>query len=204
MPTSHDLRRPPRRAFLIAAPAIVAVMVLLARDARHVDDAAPMRATDVSPVAAAPPRVDAPAPRVAPPANAPAAHRDPAPLPRDASDAAMALIADADAARRQGDLRTALALLRAAVDAAPSVATHAALGGLYLELGGARVAEPHLRAAAEGDPTNADRWVALANALALKPDPMAAAGALEQARAADPALDVTRDAGGFVVRVSPH
>src|SRR5690606_21757873 len=139
------------------------------------------------------PRVTAtPAPAAAPKTPRPAtAQRRPAaptefhaatvaPAP-DAAATAAALLADAAHARQQGDLRTTLALLRAAVEQAPSVETWAALGGLYYELGAARAAEPNLRAAAEGDPDDPDRWIALANALALKPDPMAAAGALEQA-----------------------
>lgn len=114
--------------------------------------------------------------------------------------AATALLADSAAARRRGDLRATLALLQAAVERTPAVETHAALGALYLELAVPRAAETNLRAAAEGDPGNADRWIALANALALKPDPLAAAGALEHARAAEPGLRVTRDPGGWLVR----
>lgn len=113
---------------------------------------------------------------------------------------AAALLADADAARRRGDLRATLALLQDAVTRAPTVETHATLGALYLEVGAARHAETELRAAAEGDPGNADRWIALANALALRPDPLAAAEALEHARAAEPDLRVTRDPTGRLAR----
>ena len=113
---------------------------------------------------------------------------------------AAVLLADASEARRQGDLRATLALLQAAVERAPTIETHAALGTLYLELGAARRAESNLRAAAEGDPGNADRWVALANALALKPDPFAAAAALERAQGAEPGVRIARDAGGRLAR----
>lgn len=220
MPGSRNVRR----AAYVASLAIFAVVSLLA------GDPAPERSTGSAPLAAAQgPRVVGPAaavPLPAAPARAvarglsPDAHTKLAPVtpstpgletadserrPSTAApeaSAAVTLLADAAEARRQGDLRTTLALLRAAVERAPSVETHAALGGLYFELGATRAAEKNLRAAAEGDPGNADRWIALANALALAPDPMAAAGALEQARAAEPALRVTRDASGWIVRVS--
>jgi hypothetical protein len=117
-----------------------------------------------------------------------------------AGPTAAALLADAAAARREGDLRTTLSLLQLAFERAPSVATHAALGAFYLELGASRAAEKHLRAATEGDPATADRWIALANALTLKPDPLAAAAALDRARSAEPGLRVTRDPGGWLVR----
>ncbi|HEY8517229.1 MAG TPA: hypothetical protein VIS07_17100 [Candidatus Binatia bacterium] len=117
-----------------------------------------------------------------------------------ARDAARALLEDAREARRRGDLRRQLALLQEAVELAPSVETHAALGTLYLELGASRRAEANLRAAAEGDPANADLWIALANALALRPDPFGAAEMLERARAAEPGITITRDAGGRLQR----
>lgn len=113
---------------------------------------------------------------------------------------ATALIAAAVQARGAGDLRAAVEDLQAAVERAPSVETHGALGALYLEMGVTASADVHLRAAAEGDPTNADRWIALANAYYLKPDPGAAAEALAQARAAAPGLRVSRDANGWLVR----
>jgi Tfp pilus assembly protein PilF len=146
----------------------------------------------------------APAPEVTSTSRAPmmppgplAAFPDPS-----ARAAAAALLTQATDARSRGDLRTALGLLQAAVARAASVEAHAALGGLYLELGVAGPAESHLRTAVEGDPRNADRWIALANALALKPDPMAAADALERARAAMPGIQITRNADGWLVRAS--
>jgi tetratricopeptide (TPR) repeat protein len=158
-----------------------------------------------------PSHVPAPTPAavVATPAAASVAPRlvpgtPPAPLaaipdPALRAQAATLAIRAADA-RAQGDLRAVLDLLQAAVERAPAVETHAALGAFYLELGAAAAAEPHLQTAVEGDPGNADRWIALANALALKPDPMAAAAALERARGAEPGLRVTRDADGRLVR----
>lgn len=113
------------------------------------------------------------------------------------------LVIDAVDARRRGDLRAALALLRTAVERAPAVETHAALGALYLELGVTSPAETHLRTAVEGDPRSADRWIALANALAMKPDPGAAAEALDRARAAESGLRITRNADGWLVREPP-
>lgn len=122
-----------------------------------------------------------------------------APLP-DAHVEAGKLLRSAAEARARGDLRATLELLSSAVERAPTVETHAALGGFYLAVGAAAAAETHLRAAAEADPRNADLWIALANALALKPDPMAAAAALERARAAEPDLRVARDGGGWLSR----
>lgn len=218
-----------RRAALVASLAIVMAVLTSARDERG---PAPARSSGNEPLAAAQAaRVVAAVALPAAPARAVAraldsdarrkldpvspstspraaegqsAERPPSTASPEASAVAATLLADAASARRQGDLRTTLALLRTAVERAPSVETHAALGGLYFELGAARAATKSLRAAAEGDPENADRWIALANALALAPDPMAAARALAQARAAEPALRVTRDAGGSIVRVSSH
>lgn len=160
----------------------------------------------IAPIATPPATAQAPAAVVpAPP---------PAPMPQPpigslaqfpnvaARDTATSSLTAAADARRQGDLRATLAFLQNAVERAPAVETHAALGGLYLELGAAGAADPHLRAAAEADPGSADRWLALANALALKPDPIAAAHALERARTAEPGLRVTRDATGRLIRHS--
>lgn len=152
-----------------------------------------------------PVRTTAPPPAVAS-ARAPVAPRadPPAPTPpvvtADARTEAAALIASAAQARAGGDLRAAVGQLQAAVERAPSVETHAALGALYLEMGVTSAADVQLRAAAEGDPANADRWIALANAYYLKTDPGAAAEALDRARAAEPGLRVTRNADGWLVR----
>jgi hypothetical protein len=62
-------------------------------------------------------------------------------------------------------------------------------------------AAPHLRAAVEGDPGNADRWMARQR-VALKPDPLAAADALDHARAAESSLRVARDSAGWLARES--
>ena len=140
-------------------------------------------------------RTPAPEPRGATPVAAARARMDP-------EATASAMLVAADAARRRGDLRTTLALLEDAAARAPGVDTHAALGALYLDLGAVARAERNLRAAAENDPANADRWIALANALAAKPDPMAAAGALARARAVEPGLRIGRDSAGRLVRAA--
>lgn len=207
MNRSRDLRRLFLRTVLIASLAMALVGVRW-RSGRTSTGAAPPAGARPG-VAAMP---DHGPPPLAPDAGAArentVAAADPPPAERnDAAQVApragtAALLAEAGAARRRGDLRSTLALLRRAVAGEPGGETHAALGGLYLELGAAGAAEPNLRAAAEADPGNADRWIALANALALKPDPMAAAGALDRARAADPGLRVTRDAGGLLVRAT--
>jgi len=232
MPSLGDFRRTLRRGSVIASLAIVCGVVMLAVASRErkpssaVGSGATPLAVGAARQATAPPGA-APATKTTPEAHEGRAASGPGTLPRLAvsprsaptsvrpsvapvaadhagPQIAAALLAEAAGARRQGDLRTSLALLREAARRAPSVETHAALGGLYFELGAVRAAEPSLRAAAEGDPGNADRWIALANALALKPDPMAAAGALEHAQAVEPALRVGRDPSGRLVRVSPH
>jgi len=158
------------------------------------------------PAANAPPDVVAPGPRATAPvpsrlaATTAAARGSAEPLRAAVNGGAAALLAAAAAARHQGDLRATLSLLETAVARAPTVETHGALGALYLELGAAGAAEAQLRVAAEGDPGSADRWIALANALALKPDPLAAADALERARSAEPGLHVTRDPAGRLMR----
>jgi Tfp pilus assembly protein PilF len=160
---------------------------LVARPTPHVVSPPPVPS---APVAAAPrPSAEEASPAPTRPAVTPAARAE-----------ATALIGAAAQARGAGDLRAAVEDLQAAVERAPSVETHAALGALYLEMGVTASADLHLRAAAEGDPGNADRWIALANAYYLKPDPGAAAEALEQARTAEPGLRVTRDANGWLVR----
>ena len=157
------------------------------------------------PAANAPPDVVAPGPRATAPvpsrlAATTAARRSAEPPRAAVNGGADALLAAAAAARHQGDLRATVSLLETAVARAPTVETHGALGALYLELGAAGAAEAQLRVAAEGDPGSADRWIALANALALKPDPLAAADALERARSAEPGLHVTRDPAGRLMR----
>ena len=61
-------------------------------------------------------------------------------------------------------------------------------------------ADYHLRWAAEHDADNPDRWIALANAYALKPDPGAAYKAVAKARELDPAIDIVRDDAGLFRR----
>jgi Tfp pilus assembly protein PilF len=177
-------------ALVAAGAAIVLALVVDRGDGTDRPDA-PVPAP--TPQAAAAP---APEPCGTTPAAAPVSAR----ARRGPEATTSSILVAADAARRRGDLRAALALLEDAVARAPGVETHAALGALYLELGAAGMAEKSLRVAAEGDPANADRWIALANALAAKPDPMAAAGALARAREAEPALHVGRDAAGRLVR----
>lgn len=147
-----------------------------------------------SPAVAARRAVSAPLPTPVAPSAPPSAA---------ARAAAAALIDQATTARRHGDLRGTLALLQTAVERAPDATTYAAIGGFYLDLGVTRAAETNLRAALADDATNADHWIALANVLALKPDPIAAADALAQARAVEPNLHVTRDGGGRLWREAP-
>ena len=104
----HPAERPPRS---ISSPVEVAP--------------APARLPAVGAVATVP--VKPPLPSVEPTTEFPSVA---------ARTAAAALLAEAADARKQGDLRTTLRLLQTAVERAPTVETHAALGALYLELGG--------------------------------------------------------------------
>jgi hypothetical protein len=58
----------------------------------------------------------------------------------------------------------------------------------------------HLRAAAELDPMNADRWIALANLYYRKVDLGEAWKAEKRAREAEPGLELARDENGMRIR----
>ncbi|HYB98310.1 MAG TPA: hypothetical protein VEC57_04170 [Candidatus Limnocylindrales bacterium] len=89
----------------------------------------------------------------------------------------------------------ALAVLKQAVAVDPSAENHAAYGRLLRDLTVIDKALYHLRAAAEADPRNADRWIELANAYYLKPDPGLAWQAEKRAREAEPGLQLRRTRG---------
>ncbi len=103
-------------------------------------------------------------------------------------------------AMKAGDLGLGYEQFFRATETYSSVETHAALGDLLLKTSMASMADYHLRWAAEHDPGNPDRWIALANAYTLKPDPGAAHKAVEKAREVDPGIDVVRDNRGFFKR----
>jgi tetratricopeptide (TPR) repeat protein len=197
-----------RRSLIAAAAAGGLAMVLVAWALTSGRSTAPRPAAGMTAISSyavpngTPGAAPVPGTSTAPGPTASPVTSPPPPGPLAARTEAASLLANAAAARRQGDVRATLSLLRAAVERAPSVETHAARGALLLDLAIPDAAATDLRAAADGDPDNAERWIALANALALKPDPMAAAAALERARAAEPGLRVRHDAGGWLVRDS--
>jgi tetratricopeptide (TPR) repeat protein len=121
------------------------------------------------------------------------------PSPTAAPDGA-ALRSEADRLIAAGKIAEGLDALRKAVDADPTAKNHGDLGALLYRLTAFDESAIHLRAAAELDPTNADRWVALANVYYRKVNPGEAWKAEARARQAEPGLELGRDADGMRVR----
>lgn len=130
--------------------------------------------------------------RVAPPSAVP-------PSPAAAADAA-ALRAEADRLIAAGKVVEGVEVFRKAVEAAPTARNHGDLGSLLYRLTAFDESARHLRAAAELDPGNADRWIALANAYYRKVNPGEAWKAEKRAREAEPGLELGRDADGMRIR----
>src|SRR5262249_43173269 len=99
-----------------------------------------------------------------------------------------------------GKIEEGLDVLRKAVEAAPTAKNHGDLGALLYRLTAFDESATHLRAAAELDPGNADRWLALANVYYRKVNPGEAWKAEARARQAEPGLELGRDAEGMRVR----
>lgn len=137
-----------------------------------------------SPTTAPPTRVEPP-PLAAPPA-----------VPADGA----ALRAEADRLIAERKIVEAIDVFRKAVEAAPTATNHGDLGGLLARLTAFDEAALHLRAAAELDPGNADRWIALANVYYRKVNPGEAWKAEKRAREAEPGLELGRDNEGMRVR----
>ncbi len=121
------------------------------------------------------------------------------PSPVAAADGA-ALRAEADRLIADGKVIEGIDVFRQAVEAAPTAKNHGDLGSLLYRLTAFDEAARHLQAAAELEPGNADRWIALANAYYRKIDPGAAWKAEKRARAAEPGLQLGRDGDGMRVR----
>jgi tetratricopeptide (TPR) repeat protein len=111
-----------------------------------------------------------------------------------------ALRAEADRLIAAGKVVEGIEVFRKAVEAAPTAQNHGDLGSLLYRLTAFEDAARHLRAAADLDPGNADRWIALANAYYRKVDPGQAWQAEARAREAEPGLALGRDAAGMRVR----
>jgi tetratricopeptide (TPR) repeat protein len=112
----------------------------------------------------------------------------------------VALRAAADRLISDGQVREGLDVFRKAVEADPSAKNHGDLGSLLYRLTAFDEAAIHLRAAAELDPGNADRWIALANLYYRKVDLGEAWKAEKRAREAEPGLELGRDLEGMRVR----
>lgn len=121
------------------------------------------------------------------------------PSPAAAADGA-ALRAEADRLIAAGKVIEGIDVFRKVVEAAPTAKNHGDLGSLLYRLTAFDESARHLRAAAELDPGNADRWIALANAYYRKVDPGAAWKAEKRAREAEPGLELGRDADGMRIR----
>lgn len=121
------------------------------------------------------------------------------PAPAVATDGA-ALRAEADRLIAEGRVTEGIEVFRKAVEAAPTAANHGDLGSLLYRLTAFDEAALHLRAAAELDPGNADRWIALANVYYRKTNPGEAWKAEKRAREAEPGLQLGRDGAGMRVR----
>jgi Flp pilus assembly protein TadD len=129
------------------------------------------------------------------PASTPGAAASPTPSPEQ-----PARREDADRLIAEGKVLEGIAVFRKVVEAEPTAKNHGDLGRLLYRLTAFDEAAIHLRAAAELDPGNADRWIALANVYYRKIDPGEAWKAEKRAREAEPGLALGRDGSGMRVR----
>lgn len=155
------------------------------------------------------PPVEAATPEPRPADGGPSIEQPPTPLSGETSpppgEAAPSRSANdlRDEAHRllgQGNVAEGLEAMKKAVELDPSARNQGELGDLYVRLTVIDTGIRYLRAAAELDPTNADRWIALANAYYLEPNPGEAWKAERQAREAEPGLQLGRDARGLRIR----
>jgi tetratricopeptide (TPR) repeat protein len=183
-------------AFLLAA--VLAGAVLLRQPKQSLERATPERGGTATGRAEAP----APAqPTMAPTAPPPARPGTPMVQPSQAVPAdGAALRAEADRLIAEGKVVEGIDVFRKAVEAAPTAKNHGDFGGLLYKLTAFDEAALHLRAAAELDPGNADRWIALANVYYRKVNPGEAWKAEKRAREAEPGLELGRDDEGMRVR----
>jgi tetratricopeptide (TPR) repeat protein len=127
----------------------------------------------------------------------------PAPPPvkaRETGADGKALRAEADRLLAEGNVVPGIQKLREATEADPTPRNHGDLGDLLARLTAFDEALVHLRQAAELDPGNADRWIALANAYYRAVNPGEAWKAEKRAKEAEPGLVLGRDEFGRRVR----
>jgi tetratricopeptide (TPR) repeat protein len=176
------------RHLLLVAASLVAVALLLA----------PKRSSRVDEPEPVPPAAKALTP--APPSTPPRGDARQANTREPAAADGEALREEADRLIGEGKVVEGLDVFRKAVEADPSAKNHGDLGRILYRLMAFDEAAVHLRAAAELDPGNADRWIALANLYYRKVDLGEAWKAEKRAREAEPGLELGRDSEGMRVR----
>jgi len=122
------------------------------------------------------------------------------PTPPPSPSAGEDLREKADRLLAEGKVREGVDAMRKAVEADPSARNYGDLGAILERLTVFDEAARNLQRAAELDPTNADRWIALANAYYRKVDLGEAWKAERRAREAEPGLVLGRDANGMRIR----
>jgi len=152
------------------------------------------RGADPAEGTSAPPIDPAPAPPAAGSVPAPSTAAPPSRAtgedPREKADRLLA----------EGKVHEGLDAMREAVEADPSARNYGDLGAMLERLTAFDEAARNLQKAAELDPTNADRWIALANVNYRKVDLGEAWKAERRAREAEPGLVLGRDANGMRIR----
>jgi hypothetical protein len=122
-----------------------------------------------------------------------------APAPQIGSEV-VDLRVEADRLIAEGRVLEGVNMMRKATEADPSARNHGDFGHLLQRLTAFDEALVHLRRAAELDPGNADRWIALANAYYRAVNPGEAWKAEKRAKEAEPGLELGRAANGMRVR----
>lgn len=100
----------------------------------------------------------------------------------------------------EGNVAEGLEALKKAVEQDPSARNQGELGDLFVRLTAIDTGIRYLKGAAQLEPGNADRWIALANAYYLKPNPGEAWEAERKAREVEPGLQLGRDDRGLRIR----
>ena len=189
---------PTKRLALVLLSAVTVGAAWLLRPPRTAEVPAP-KCSDASTCRTdAPPRAEPVATHVAPPpapVAAPVAQPSPVAPPESA-----ARREDADRLIAEGKVMEGIEVFRKVVEADPTAKNHGDLGSLLYRLTAFDEAAVHLRAAAELDPGNADRWIALANVYYRKVNPGEAWKAERRAREAEHGLELGRDNEGMRVR----
>lgn len=120
--------------------------------------------------------------------------------PADSAAEGDRLRDQADRLLAEGRVHDAVDAMRKAAEIEPNARNHGDLGALLERLTAFRDAARHLTLAAELDPSNADRWLAAANAWYRAVEPGEAWKAERRAKQAEPGIELRRDAGGRLVR----